>query len=243
MTVHLAWGITGAGQSLSETVAMMKRIKNKRDVKVTTFLSVAAQEVIRMYGFSNDISNISPGGYYEEILTSRNEGASSVAAGRLQLRRYIALIVSPCSANTVAKVAHGISDTLVTNAVANAQKGGAPVLILSTDYGLDESETSLPYVVKRDVCTSCGECIPACRGSAISIVNGKARIALPSCVGCGECLPICPVRAITFMESARTRAREIDAENVKKLKKTKGMYVYKDPVDLENHIMRLVSKA
>jgi len=219
---------------------MMMRIKAKHEVKVTTFLSRAAEEVIRMYGLSSDVAKISPGGYYEEILTSNNEGASSVTAGRLELPRYSALLVSPCTANTVAKIAHGISDTLITNAVAHAQKGETPVFILPTDYGSGESETCLPHMVKREICTCCEECLSACKHSAISIVNGKARIALLRCVGCGDCLRVCPVGAITFMEKTRTRARRIDVENVQKLREIQGVYIYEDPADLERDLMKLI---
>ena len=240
MTVYLAWGITGAGQFLSETVAMMMRVKTKYEVKISTFLSLAAEEVVRMYGLSSEVAKISPGGYYEEMLASNKEGASSVTAGRFQARRYTVLVVSPCTSNTVAKIAHGISDTLITNAVAHAMKGVTPVLILPTDYGSDESETCLPYVVRREICTGCGECLPACSHSAISIVNGKARIVLQRCVGCGDCLRVCPVRAITFMEKLWTRGRRIDAENVQKLRQTEGIQIYEYPTSLEHGLMKFI---
>ena len=43
--------------------------------------------------------------------------------GRLSLGKYDLLIVTPATANTVAKIVHGISDTLVTNAVLRLVRG------------------------------------------------------------------------------------------------------------------------
>lgn len=51
----------------------------------------------------------------------------------LLLGRYDLLIIAPATANTVAKIAHGIADTLVTNAVAQTAKGGTPIYILPVD--------------------------------------------------------------------------------------------------------------
>jgi len=44
-------------------------------------------------------------------------------AGPLQVGRYHSLLIAPATANTVAKIVHGIADTLLTNAVAQTQKG------------------------------------------------------------------------------------------------------------------------
>jgi len=242
LVIHLAWGITGAGQFLSETVAMMNRIK-KRRVKITTLLSPAAEEVVRMYGLVAEIAEISPGGYYEEILTSTSEKASSPTAGRLHLQKYLAFVISPCTANTVAKMAHGIADTLITNAAAQAQKGGVPLIILPSDWISGKSRTCLPHVINRDICNSCQKCVTICRQSAISMVHGKARITLMRCTACGDCLQACPVHAIAFMEVIDTKTRSIDVENVQRLKRTKGIRVCRTPENLEKELMKSVKRA
>lgn len=43
------------------------------------------------------------------------------------------LIIAPATANTVAKIVHGIADTLVTNAVSQTAKGDTPIYILPVD--------------------------------------------------------------------------------------------------------------
>ena len=46
--------------------------------------------------------------------------------------------------NTVAKIAYGIADTLITNCVAQAIKGGTPVVIYPVDQELGSRETQVP---------------------------------------------------------------------------------------------------
>ncbi len=41
-------------------------------------------------------------------------------------------------------------------------------------------------------CEGCGECVPACKGGALSISNGKALVDHNKCVRCGYCVARCP---------------------------------------------------
>jgi len=54
------------------------------------------------------------------------------------------LIIAPATSNTIAKVAVGISDTLLTNAIIQGIKGNIPVYILPTDLIEGETSTILP---------------------------------------------------------------------------------------------------
>jgi flavoprotein len=51
----------------------------------------------------------------------------------MALGRYDRLVIAPATANTVAKCALGIADTLPTNLFAQAGKAGVPSVILPTD--------------------------------------------------------------------------------------------------------------
>ena len=53
-------------------------------------------------------------------------------------------LVCPVSANTVAKIVYGIADTLITNCVAQAIKGGMQVYIFPSDQDLEPIVTSRP---------------------------------------------------------------------------------------------------
>ena len=48
----------------------------------------------------------------------------------------------------------------------------------------------------HDWCTGCGTCVKACRGGALSLVDGKIRIDQARCVFCGYCGAACPNFAI-----------------------------------------------
>ncbi len=52
--------------------------------------------------------------------------------------------VAPATANTVAKLVHGIADTLLTNCVSMANKAGREVFILPVDRERGTITTTLP---------------------------------------------------------------------------------------------------
>ena len=53
---RIAWGITGAGHFLDRSYQVFKEIKLRSpDVSVNTFISRAAEEVLRMYGLEQSL--------------------------------------------------------------------------------------------------------------------------------------------------------------------------------------------
>ena len=136
-------------------LTFLKELKEKNnDLKVTSFVSRAAEEVIKMYGLQNDLINISNGNYLEECFYEQEQGASFPKAGRLLLKKYDALVVTPATSNTIAKLAYGIADTLVTNAVAQAVKGNVPVYIVPVDIE-GHIESKMPFFIDREICKKC----------------------------------------------------------------------------------------
>ncbi|WP_269848803.1 flavoprotein [Methanosarcina horonobensis] len=120
----IAWGITGAGHFLNRSYQVFKELKRRNpELSVNTYISRAAEEVLRMYGLEQKLVKISGGDYLEEIFRETEQGSSSPKVGRFLLDRYDALFVTPATSNTVSKIAYGIADSLVTNAVAQAVKG------------------------------------------------------------------------------------------------------------------------
>ena len=226
---YIAWAITGAGHRLSEIFKVMRDLKAS-GVGITVFLSAAAKEVVRMYGLEAVLREVASGAYYEEVLTDEGEGASKPTAARLARGAYKVLVVAPATANTVAKIVHGIADNLVTNAVAHAQKGGVPILILPTDQK-QEVETFIPVRVERGLCRACEPCVAreACPNSAFLIVEGRGRIDLLKCAGCLLCVKACPFEAVKRGVKLRVRARGIDLENVEKLRRMRGVKVLENP--------------
>jgi len=235
--VRIAWGVTGSGTYLRETFDVMLSLKEKYNVKITTFLSEAAEEVIRIYGLSDLLSKISPGGYYEEVITTSNTGKSCVHSGRFNRGQYKLLIVSPATSNTVAKIVYGIADTIVTTIVSQALKGGTPVIILPSDLS---TETTIPCRIDRDKCNACMVCIDGCPYKAIDVVEGKPRINLLVCRGCMKCVTICSEGAIKCWERISIKVRRLDLENISKLREIEGIHVISNPREIISKFIALI---
>lgn len=136
--VRLAWGITGAGDYLSESLSVMKKISRNLDVEVTVLLSKSGELVVKWYRLWDDLKSS-----FKKVRVEKGPNAPFVA-GSLQVGYYRLFFVSPATANTVAKIAYGIADTLITNCIAQAIKGGTPVYIYPVDQELGSRETQIP---------------------------------------------------------------------------------------------------
>ena len=233
--MNLAWGITGAGHFLRESFEVFKGLKrNKPELKITTFISRAAEEVIRMYGLAEEISSISCGGYLEERFYEREQGASFPKTGRFLLQRYDALVVAPATSNTTAKLAYGIADTLVTNAVAQAVKGSVPVFIVPVDIA-GKIESKMPFFIDREICMRCELCPPAQQCPRQAITD---QIDLLKCDGCGLCVRLCSFGAIRG-DLAKLKVRDVDSRNVTILKELMGITVLNHPQKVIGMIEKL----
>ncbi len=223
--MNIVWGITGAGHFLHESVEVFEELKKSiPGLRITTLISRAGEEVVRMYGLENKLHSISEGNYLEEIFPESEQGASFPKTGRFLLHKYHALIISPATSNTVAKIAHGIADTLVTNAVAQSVKGNIPVFIVPVDIA-GRIESRMPYFIDREVCMRCEVCLPReqCPEKAIT-----TQIDLLKCNGCGVCVKLCSFGAIRG-GVVKLKVRDVDSNNVRILKKLEGITVLDTP--------------
>jgi flavoprotein len=134
--MSILWCITGAGHLLDECVEKIEELS--KTAEVTVVFSDAGYEVALMYGLFDRIKNSAA-----EIILEKNQRKSSPFVGRLYKKEFEKVIVAPCTANTTAKVVHGIADSLVTNIVAQSGKAGTPVYILPTD-AVKALKTKLP---------------------------------------------------------------------------------------------------
>ncbi|HII01062.1 TPA: dihydromethanopterin reductase (acceptor) [Methanosarcinaceae archaeon] len=228
---RIAWGITGAGHFLDRSYQVFKELKLKdRDISVNTYVSRAAEEVLRMYGLEQKLVKISGGDYLEEIFRESEQGSSSPKVGRFLLDRYDVLFITPATSNTVSKIAYGIADSLVTNAVAQAVKGRVPVYVVPVDIeGSIVSE--MPYNIDRKQCRHCEDCPPRdnCPHGAITERNGITdQIDLLNCKGCGICKELCPYSAIKG-GPVDVLVRDVDMKNVETVKSLQGITVLESP--------------
>jgi len=230
--MRIGWAITGAGHLLDESVAVMEEIA--KDNEVTVFLSNAGEEVLKMYGLFERVTAIT-GGYYKELAFDSDQSFSYPISGRLSLGKYDLLIVSPTTSNTVSKIVHGISDTLVTNSIAQAGKGMVKTLIVPVDMETGDVETILPSKLELESCADCEEC-EAAKSCPQGAIIAKQEINLLKCTGCGKCENSCPYDAIKSGKLITIHMRDIDIENTHKLVLMEGIDVLKHPNEVKDYI-------
>lgn len=137
--VKIAWGITGAGDRIEECLDFMERLAKKHQGKleVVAYVSKSGVVVLKHYRLLDRLrSNF-------KVYVERSANVPFLA-GQLQRGEYKFLLILPATANTVAKLAVGIADTLLTNAAASAIKAFVPVYVFPTDREEGLIKTKLP---------------------------------------------------------------------------------------------------
>jgi len=136
----VAWGITGAGDKIAEFIEVMKEIQKEYadTVEIQVFLSKAADIVLKYYRLEDYLKQ-----NFAKVRVELNSNAPFLAAW-MQMRKYEFLLIAPATSNTVAKIANGIGDTMLTNATIMSLKAFVPVYIAPTDYKEGTVYTKLP---------------------------------------------------------------------------------------------------
>ena len=136
-TQRLAWAITGSGHYLRESLAVLATLEN-----VDIFLSKAASEIIKQYGFQAQLDATGHRVYQDKT-------ASSVPVELFYEGKYHTLVIAPATSNTIAKMTYGFSDSLVTNLFAQAGKTRVASIVFACDTAPElESEAPRDNVVK-----------------------------------------------------------------------------------------------
>jgi archaeoflavoprotein AfpA len=136
----VAWGITGAGDKIDEFIETMTQIRKEYEdtVEIQVFLSKAAEIVLKYYKLEEKVRQ-----NFQKVSVELNSNAPFLAAW-VQTGKYEFLLIAPASSNTVAKIANGIGDTMLTNAAIMSLKAFVPVYIAPTDYKEGVVYTKLP---------------------------------------------------------------------------------------------------
>jgi len=122
--MNILWCVTGAGHLLEESCLEVERLSRKHDITVA--FSRAGREVALMYGLSARFKRAAVKVVYEEA-----QGFCSPFV--VHIGRFGLVVLSPCTANTTAKVALGIADSLISNVASQALKSGRRVAVVPTD--------------------------------------------------------------------------------------------------------------
>jgi archaeoflavoprotein AfpA len=136
--LKIVWGITGSGDLLSETFEVMSELTKMRDFEITVVLSKAAVKVVKWYRLWDKLSGIAGKVLVEE------DANTPFIVGALQTGKFKCLLIAPATANSVAKIVNGIADTIITNAVAQANKANVDIYILPVDQRKGTTTTILP---------------------------------------------------------------------------------------------------
>ena len=143
--MRIAWGITGSGDKILEVVELMERLKEKYSLDIIPYASKQGEVVLKYYKLLRRVKETFPGYKVE-----RNANSPFLVA-KLQMGEFDCFIIAPATANTVAKIAHGIADTLISNAAAQAMKAEVPVYIFPVDQKVGEVITTLPNGKKMKI--------------------------------------------------------------------------------------------
>jgi dihydromethanopterin reductase (acceptor) len=135
---RLAWAITGSGHYLRESLAVLQTIEN-----VDIFLSRAAAEIIKQYGFQAQLDATGHKVFQDKT-------ASSVPVEGFYAGKYHTLVIAPATSNTVAKMAYGFSDSLVSNLYAQAGKTRVPSIVFACDTVPSTGEKSIESEAPRE---------------------------------------------------------------------------------------------
>ena len=136
--VRIAWAITGSGDKLTECVTFMEELTKLYNLEVHVYLSKEGVVVLKFYKLLKEVKDIFP-----KLSTERGPNAPFLS-GKIQLGTYDFVLIAPATANTVAKIAYGIADSLITNSAAQAMKADVPVYIFPVDQKEGEILTTLP---------------------------------------------------------------------------------------------------
>lgn len=137
---RVAWGITGSGDRLLKVIEVMKQIKKQYQdqVRITVYLSTAGNQVVHFYHLAKDLKE-----NFDKVNVETNSNIPTLAV-QLQSGKIEFLLIAPTTSNTVAKIAMGIADTMLTNAAIMSLKSFVPVYVLPCDYKEGTTVTQLP---------------------------------------------------------------------------------------------------
>ena len=138
VTLRILWGITGCGDKLEETVNIMRELRKKYDLEVTVVLSTNGEIVVRMYNLWQSLQD-----NFRKVLVEKGPNAPFLVAP-IQKGEYAFFLICPATANTTAKIAYGIADSLISNCASQGLKAGNRVYIYPADQKPGKIDTVLP---------------------------------------------------------------------------------------------------
>ncbi|MFX0102452.1 MAG: flavoprotein [Candidatus Hodarchaeota archaeon] len=134
----ILWGVTSSGDLLKDVIELMVEIQSWNILDIETMISKETPFVMKYY----KVWNL----FKENFKTIHEEKGPNIPflGGPIQRNKYDYLIIMPVTGNTMAKIAHGIADSLVSNCVSLALKRKVDVYLFPTDQESTGTETTIP---------------------------------------------------------------------------------------------------
>jgi dipicolinate synthase subunit B len=141
--LRLGFALTGSMCSLESVIAELEKLAETYDIiPIMSPVSTTADSRYGLAGtFTEAIRKITG----KDIITTI-EGAEPIGPMKL----LDAIVIAPCTGNTIAKIANGITDTCVTLAYkAHMRNGGPAVIAVSTNDGLSANAVNIGRLLDR----------------------------------------------------------------------------------------------
>ena len=119
---HIILGITG-GIAVYKSAELVRLLK-KQGARVFVVMTEGAKEFVTPLTFTT----LSGEPVYDSLWLNRAGADSNIAHINLS-READAMLIAPCTANVMTKIAHGMSDDLLSNLVLARERGACPLAI------------------------------------------------------------------------------------------------------------------
>ncbi len=142
--IRVGFALTGSFCTFSKVLPIIEQMQSQGFV-LTPILSEHAATMDTRFGtaqsWRNQLTEICACAPIDTIVAAEPIGPSAL---------FDVLVVAPCTGNTLAKLAHGITDTTVPMAVKSHLRGARPVVLaLSTNDALSGSAANLGMLLNR----------------------------------------------------------------------------------------------
>ena len=145
--LNLGVALCGSFCTFSKTIVLIEELVNK-GLNVFPIMSFNAYNTCTRFGKPEDIIN------KIETLTGKTIIHTIVDAEPLGPKGILdAILVAPCTGNTLAKMTYGITDTPVLLAAKSLMRNGRPIIIaLATNDGIGGNLKNIGYMInKKDI--------------------------------------------------------------------------------------------
>ncbi len=139
----IGWAFCGSFCTMSKAISYMEKLSKKNDI--VPIMSYSVQNTVTRFGTSEEFRK------RIEIACGKEVLASIATCEPIGPKNFLsALIIAPCTGNTLAKIASGITDTPVTMAAKAHLRNEKPLIIaLASNDAMSANFKNLASLLER----------------------------------------------------------------------------------------------